>query len=217
MVPWKWATVARAIKVPLINGSMSAAATVLYLHGFLSSPQSKKAQQTLRYCVQRGIGENVLIPQMRFGPAQVMAELRVLIEAQDHSRLVLIGSSLGGFYATFLAEEYGFPAVLINPAVRPFELWQQHLGQHRNYYTNAIHTVTKKHIEELKELDKSQLQYPRNIMVLLQSGDEVLDYTQAREKFKHSRCIVRDNGSHSYENFADELPAIFDFLLSRID
>jgi predicted esterase YcpF (UPF0227 family) len=196
---------------------MSAAATVLYLHGFLSSPQSKKAQQTLRYCVRRGMGENVLIPQMRFGPAQTMAELRALVESQDRRRLVLIGSSLGGFYATYLAEEYGFPAVLINPAVRPFELWQEHLGRHRNYYTDEIHTVTKKHIEELKELDRSQLQYPRNYMVLLQSGDEVLDYTQAREKFESSRCIVRENGSHSYEDFADELPAIFDFLLSRID
>ena len=196
---------------------MSAPAPVLYLHGFLSSPQSKKAQQTLRYCVRRGMGENVLIPQMRFGPAQTMAELRALVESQDRRRLVLIGSSLGGFYATYLAEEYGFPAVLINPAVRPFELWQEHLGRHRNYYTDEIHTVTKKHIEELKELDRSQLQYPRNYMVLLQSGDEVLDYTQAREKFESSRCIVRENGSHSYEDFADELPAIFDFLLSRID
>ena len=196
---------------------MSAAATVLYLHGFLSSPQSKKAQQTLRYCVRRGMGENVLIPQMRFGPAQTMAELRALVESQDRRRLVLIGSSLGGFYATYLAEEYGFPAVLINPAVRPFELWQEHLGRHRNYYTDEIHTVTKKHIEELKKLDRSQLQYPRNYMVLLQSGDEVLDYTQAREKFESSRCIVRENGSQSYEDFADELPAIFDFLLSRID
>lgn len=214
---WKRITPAKAIKAPLNNGSMSAAATVLYLHGFLSSPQSKKAQQTLHYCVQRGLGENVLIPQMRFGPMQTMAELRALVEAQDPRRLVLIGSSLGGFYATCLAEEYGFPAVLINPAVRPFELWQEHLGRHRNYYTDEIHTVTKNHIEELKELDRSQLQYPRNIMVLLQSGDEVLDYTQAREKFKFSRCIVRENGSHSYEDFADELPAIFDFLLSRID
>ncbi|HIO76544.1 MAG TPA: esterase YqiA, partial [Gammaproteobacteria bacterium] len=206
-IPWKRTTAAEAI-----NGLMSAPATVLYLHGFLSSPQSKKAQQTLRYCKQRGMGENVLIPQMRHGPAQTMAELKVIVEAQDSRRLVLIGSSLGGFYATYLAEEYGFPAVLINPAVRPFELWQEHLGQHRNYYTDEIHTVTKKHIEELKKLDRSQLQYPRNIMVLLQSGDEVLDYTQAREKFNSSRCIVRENGSHSFEDFAAELPAIFDFL-----
>ncbi|HIF86074.1 MAG TPA: esterase YqiA [Gammaproteobacteria bacterium] len=211
-IPWKRTTAAEAI-----NGLMSAPATVLYLHGFLSSPQSKKAQQTLRYCKQRGMGENVLIPQMRHGPAQTMAELKVIVEAQDSRRLVLIGSSLGGFYATYLAEEYGFPAALINPAVRPFELWQEHLGQHRNYYTDEIHTVTKKHIEELKKLDRSQLQYPRNIMVLLQSGDEVLDYTQAREKFNSSRCIVRENGSHSFEDFAAELPAIFDFLLSRLD
>ena len=104
-IPWKRITVAKAIKGPLINGSMSAAATVLYLHGFLSS--------------------------------------------------------LGGFYATYLAEEYGFPAALINPAVRPFELWQQHLGQPRNYYTDEIHTVTKKQIEDLKEMNKYQIQKPK--------------------------------------------------------
>ena len=195
---------------------MNVNPTVLYLHGFLSSPQSKKAQQTLRYCEQQGMGDNVLIPQMRFGPSRTMAELREIVEAQDHRRLILIGSSLGGFYATYLAEEYGFPAVLINPAVRPYELWQENLGQHQNYHTQEIHTVTKKHIEELKELDRSQLQYPQNIMVLLQTGDEVLDYTQALEKFSSSPCIVRENGNHSYQKFADELPAIFVFLLSRI-
>lgn len=195
---------------------MSVKPTVLYLHGFLSSPQSVKAQQTLRYCEQRGIADNVLIPQMRHGPSQTMVELRVIIEAQNFATLVLIGSSLGGYYATYLAEEYGLPAALINPAVRPFELWQQHLGQHRNYHTDEIHTVTKKHIEELRELDRSELQYPKNIMLLLQTGDEVLDYTQALEKFNSSLSIVRENGNHSYENYADDLPAIFDFLLGRL-
>jgi len=195
---------------------MNVQATVLYLHGFLSSPQSEKAQQTLRYCEQRGMVGNVLIPQMRHGPAQTMAELRAIVEVQDPATLVLIGSSLGGYYATYLAEAYALPAALINPAVRPFELWQEYLGPQRNYHSGEIHTVTKKHIEELRQLHRSELQYPQNIMLLLQTGDEVLDYTIALDKFDSSRSIVRENGNHSYENYVDDLPAIFDFLLGRL-
>ncbi len=127
-----------------------------------------------------------------------------------------MGSSLGGYYATFLAEEYGFPAVLINPAVRPFEFWRTHIGEHKNYYSDDVHIVTEEHIQELKDLEVINLTTPDNFMVLVQTGDETLDYRQAVEKFNSSHCIVRENGNHSYENFASELPAIFDFLLSRI-
>lgn len=127
-----------------------------------------------------------------------------------------MGSSLGGYYATYLSEEYGIPAVLINPAVRPFEHWEDHIGEHKYYYSDEIHVVTENHIEELKQLEKSPLKMPDNFMVLVQTGDETLDYRHAIEKFSASRCIVRENGNHSYENYSVELPAIFEFLLSRI-
>jgi predicted esterase YcpF (UPF0227 family) len=196
---------------------MTSKPIILYLHGFLSSPQSAKAQRTRRYCEQQGLGEQVLIPHMGHGPAQTIAELRSIIDSQGSRNIVLIGSSLGGFYATYLAEEYGFPAALINPAVKPFERWEEHLGEHQNYYSGEIHIVTQEHVDELRHLDKSPLQYPDNFMLLVQTGDEVLDYRQAVEKFSSSACIVRENGSHKYENFVDELPVIFEFLWSRID
>lgn len=196
---------------------MSANPLILYLHGFLSSPQSKKAQQTLRYCQRIGLQGSIKVPWMRNGPAQTVDELRAIIESHHEGKVVLIGSSLGGYYATFLAEEYGFPAVLINPAVRPFELWESHLGEHRNYYSGEVHLVTEQHIEELRELEKSRLNNPDNYLLLVQTGDETLDYRQALEKFASAHCMVRENGSHSYEGFEQELPTIFDFLLSRID
>ena len=129
---------------------------------------------------------------------------------------MLMGSSLGGYYATCLAEEYDLPAVLINPAVRPFEFWQTHVGEHRNYHTDEIHRVTEDHIDELRQLDKSPLSRPENFRVYLQTGDETLDYRQAVSKFGEAHCIVRENGNHSFENYVSELPAMFDFLLSRI-
>lgn len=190
---------------------------ILYLHGFLSSPQSKKAQQTLSYCQSLGMGDNVVIPTMLNGPAVTISELKQLVAELPQKQLGIMGSSLGGYYATWLAEQYDLPAVLINPAVRPFELWEDHLGEHQNYYCDHVHVVTRDHIQELRELDCSPLTRPENFMVLLQKGDEVLDYRDAAEKFQQSNLIVHENGDHSYQGYMAELPAIIEFLLSRID
>ncbi len=190
---------------------------ILYLHGFLSSPQSKKAQQTLRYCQSLGIADRLLIPSMLDGPAETIEQLEDLIDGIPLHQLGVIGSSLGGYYATWIAEEFGVPAVLINPAVRPFELWEDHLGEHKNYYSDHIHVVTRDHIAELKSLDRHPLKYPEQFMVMLQTGDEVLDYRDAEEKFQDSRLLIHENGDHSYQQYDAELPVVIEFLLSRID
>lgn len=195
---------------------MPAKPFVLYLHGFLSSPQSQKAQQTLAYCESIGLGERIRVPEMREGPAETIAQLHAIVDQQEADELVLMGSSLGGYYATYLSEFYKAPAVLINPAVRPYELWQEHLGENRNYYSGEIHVVTEQHIEQLKQLDVERPSNPENFRVFLQTGDETLDYRQALEKFSADHCVVHENGSHSYDDFERELPAMFDFFLSRI-
>ena len=188
---------------------------ILYLHGFLSAPQSAKAQLTLEYCRQLGLGDHIAIPYMSGSPAETIAQLETLIAGADGS-LCLLGSSLGGYYATWLAEKYDAPAVLINPAVRPFELWQDHIGEHRNYYSEDVHVVTEDHIAEIRQLHCEELKHPENFMVLLQTGDETLDYRLAAEKFAASELLVRQGGNHSYVDYEAELPAIFDYLLSRI-
>ncbi|MBL4728860.1 MAG: esterase [Gammaproteobacteria bacterium] len=189
---------------------------VLYLHGFLSSPRSLKAQQALAYCIEIGLGENITIPQMSHGPAETLAQLHALIDENGSDQLVIIGSSLGGYYATYLSEFYQAPAVLINPAVRPYELWESHLGENRNYHSDEIHVVTREHIEELRLIDVTTLSKAKNFRVFVQKGDETLDYRQALEKFGADQCVVHENGSHSYDDFEHELPVMFDFLLSRI-
>jgi predicted esterase YcpF (UPF0227 family) len=189
---------------------------LLYLHGFLSSPQSQKAQQTIKYCQQIGFGNFIQVPRLSGGPAETIAMVNSLLEPQDKRKLMFIGSSLGGFYATYLAEIYGAPAVLINPAVRPFEHWEKHIGEHKSDYSDDINVVTRSHIDELRNLFIKELTKPDNIMALIQDGDETLDYSLAVEKFKKAHCIVRENGNHGYENYVAELPMIFEFLLSRI-
>ena len=195
---------------------MSVQPYVLYLHGFLSSPQSLKAQQTWAYCMGIGLGENIMIPQMSHGPAETIAQLHALIDEIGSNDLVLMGSSLGGYYATYLSEFYQAPAVLINPAVRPYELWESRLGENRNYYSDEVHIVTREHIEELRQIDVTTLSQVKNFNVFLQTGDETLDYRQALEKFGAGQCVVHENGSHSYDDFEQELPIMFEFFLSRI-
>ncbi len=195
---------------------MSRQPFFLYLHGFLSSPLSKKALQTIEFCKRSGWGSHICVPEMKNGPAETISELRTIIDARDDFDIMLIGSSLGGFYSTFLSEEYDLPAVLINPAVRPFDAPETMLGEHRNYYSDNIHIVTEEHLRELLQLEKSTLKNPNNFWVLLQTGDEVLDYRHSVGKYGASNCLIRDKGSHSYDNFESELPAVFEFLLSSI-
>ena len=186
------------------------------MHGFLSSPQSLKARQTLAYCSEIGPGESITIPSMSHGPAETIAQLHAIIDEIGPEHLVLMGSSLGGYYATYLSEFYEAPAILINPAVRPFELWESRLGENKNYYSDEIHVVTREHIDELQQIEVKSLSKPKNFKVFLQAGDETLDYRQALEKFGAEQCVVHENGSHSYDDFEQELPLMFEFFLSRI-
>jgi predicted esterase YcpF (UPF0227 family) len=190
---------------------------ILYLHGFLSAPQSTKAQQTVAYCEQHAMAGRITVPSMLHGPRQTLAELEAIMATLPVDSLGIIGSSLGGYYATYLAEKYDTPAVLINPAVKPFELWDDYIGEHKNYYSDHVHEVTEEHIEELHALDCTPIRKPENFMVLLQTADEVLDYRLAAEKFAESRLVIHEGGDHSYRDYELELPLIFDFLLSRIE
>lgn len=191
--------------------------TLLYLHGFLSSPASQKARETLEYARQQGLHDCLHIPALTQGPAATVADLRLWLAGQRPDSVAVIGSSLGGFYASVLAEAFDLPAVLINPAVQPHQYWRDYVGTHRNFHSNEEHEVTREHVAELEALDPGAIVRPDKYRVYLQRQDEVLDYRQAVARFGAPQCVIRDDGSHAYENFAAELPAVFRFLLSRID
>lgn len=190
---------------------------LLYLHGFLSSPQSHKAQLTIDYCQSAPAVDRLLVPTLPWGPETAMASLRAQIAEHPDCDLVLIGSSLGGYYASVLAEEYHVPAALINPAVRPYEYWQAYLGSHKHYYSEAEVLVTEQHVAELRQLECEHVSRPENLLLLVETGDETLDYRRAVTRYAQSPQIVREGGNHSYENYTADLPAIIEFLLSRID
>lgn len=187
---------------------------LLYLHGFNSSPISTKARLTYDYCVQIGMAGRIAVPELPHVPALAIEQMREIIEAQTLP-VAIIGSSLGGYYATYLAEQYGLNAALINPAVKPAQLWSDHLGLNHNFYSGRRYEITLEHVQQLRDIDTPHLQHPEKFMLLVQTGDETLDYQLAVNKYKSSTSIVQEGGNHSFENYADMLPQIFQFLATH--
>ena len=186
---------------------------VIYLHGFLSSPQSQKAVQFLEYVRAHHPDLTIEIPQLANYPNDALAIIEQLVSKHKGKKLRFIGSSLGGFLSTFMVEKYSGKAVLINPAVRPFELLVDFLGEHINPNTQQSFLLEKKHIDELRQLDTPTLNPASDYWVLLQTADETLDYRQAETKYQDFRLSIVQGGDHSFQDFQRFLPDIFRFLL----
>lgn len=186
---------------------------VIYLHGFLSSPQSVKAQQTAMF-VKTHYPELVLeTPNLGNYPEEAVNAIEQLIKQHSGKKLRFIGSSLGGFLSTYMANKYGGKAVLVNPAVKPYELLDDFLGEHLNPYTQQKFHLQSKHVSELRRYDTPELIPHADYWVLLQTADETLDYKQAELKYQQYKMTIEQGGDHSFQNFQRFLPDIFRFLL----
>ncbi len=183
--------------------------TLYYLHGFASSSQSLKAQQAAAFFAEHYPAQPFHALDLAYTPRQAMAQLNA---AMSHAPpRAIIGSSLGGFLATVMAERYQCRACLINPAVAPHQVLHDYLGDYHHPVLQQQFTVDSSHMAELQQLMPSQLQQPANYLVLLQSGDEVLDYRKAVSYYQGARQQVVAGGDHSFIGFADYLPAIAQF------
>jgi uncharacterized protein len=185
---------------------------LLYLHGFNSSPQSLKTRQTQQYFLKNYPNINFICPQLMSSPKTAIAQITKIIAAQSNNRWLLMGSSLGGYFATYFAEKYQCPAALINPAVKPFELLNDYIGEQVNPYTQEVYQVSEDFINDLKALEQNQLDDKNNYFVMVQTGDEVLDYQQAVIKYKNKQVYIQQGGDHSFVNYRQMLPQIADFF-----
>lgn len=187
----------------------------LYLHGFNSSPASQKAQQLQAFYRARGAADLLQIPELAPFPAVAIAQARQLLEDMlqrfGADNLLVVGSSLGGYYARFLAQQYAVRAVLINPAIRPYALLAAYLGENRNLYTGATYQLGPEHIQQLLDMRVEQLSRPQDCLLLLQTGDETLDYREASAEYLTSPMLVSAGGNHSYEDFTQRIPLILEF------
>ena len=190
---------------------MSADFHLFYIHGFNSSPQSAKAR-LLASAVSHYPHIRFQVPQLPYDPQQAIRILEDAIAECLPEPVGLVGSSMGGFYGTWVAEKFNLPLVLVNPAVRPHELLKDYLGENENIYTGEKYVFTQTHIAQLKALEVVPVTQLERYLLLTQTGDEVLDYRQGVEKYAGCRQIIEPGGSHGFDGFERHLQTIFEFF-----
>ena len=183
---------------------------IIYIHGFNSSPQSYKAcllHQRLQ-SLQR-VAE-FACPALSHRPAAAMAQLESLV-AMSPGPITLIGSSLGGFYATYLAETVGTRAIVVNPAITPQVGLRAHLGPQRNLYTGDSYELSEQHLRELASFYIPQLTKLERYFLMAATGDEVLAYRDAMQRYAGARQLIVHGSDHGFADFADYLDHVLDF------
>lgn len=183
---------------------------ILYLHGFTSGPQSRKAQALGRRMAQHGCADRLLCPQLLASPAASIALVEKLL-VNFGAGTTLVGSSLGGYYATYLAEKYGLKAVLVNPAVVAAIELERYLGPQTWLYTGEAFEFTRQHIAELRALEVPALADPSRYWLLVEEGDATLDYRQAVARYAGAKQTVLPGGDHSFTRWEDYLDEILAF------
>jgi predicted esterase YcpF (UPF0227 family) len=188
--------------------------TVIYIHGFLSSPASTKARQTEAWLREQRPDVSFQCPALSSYPKLARQTLLDCVQSCDH-KPYLVGSSLGGFWSSFLIElGLAEKAVLVNPAVSPHTRFRQLVGETlKSYYSDDTFTLTGKDLDTLQECEK-ELNDPGRYWLLLQTGDEVLDYRMAQERYRGAKQLVEEGGDHSFQGFERWLPDIMDFFES---
>jgi predicted esterase YcpF (UPF0227 family) len=181
---------------------------IVYLHGFNSSPQSHKAQVMQRYMAQRGLAKEFGCPSLPPEADEAVRIIRDLVKGRD--RVCYVGSSLGGFYATYLVETDGGRAVLINPAIDPHVGLRAYLGPQKNLHTGAPYQLTEEHLEQWRRLFVPTVT-PGKYLLLVETGDEVLDYRRAVERYAGAQQVVVQGGDHSLQCFPEQLARILSF------
>jgi predicted esterase YcpF (UPF0227 family) len=177
---------------------------IIYIHGFNSSALSFKAGLLRRRMAELRRGCELACPELAHRPADAMRQLEALVEESLEGGVALIGSSLGGYYATWLAEKYGVRAVLVNPSVRPYVTLAKYVGPQVNLYTNSHYELTTGDIAALRALEVERIT-PERYLLMVQTGDEVLDYRDAVERYRGAAQHVTQGGDHGFSSFGEHL------------
>jgi len=192
------------------------APAIVYLHGFNSAPQSLKGQLVARAAARLSARPIFHLPKLSHRPAQAIGDVCAWIDAHASGReLALIGSSLGGYYATWLAEKYGARAIVINPAIRPYDDLRAFTGRQRNLYTGEEYDVTDRHFEELRALAVTAITRHERYFLLVRTGDELLDWRAAVAHYAGACQYVLGGGDHGWADFSDEIAQVLRFAGCR--
>ncbi len=184
---------------------------LIYIHGFNSSPASYKARALKQRLEVLGKGSWFSCPSLPDRPAQAIELLESALRATTLQPVTLVGSSLGGYYATYLAEKFAVKAVLVNPAVRPYEGLRAYLGPQKNLYSGETYELTQQHLDELRALEVDRPTRMDRYYLMVTTGDEVLDYRVAVQKYTGAKQLVVPGSDHGFAEFADYMDSVLDF------
>ena len=185
---------------------------IVYLHGFRSSPQSFKARLIGERMRALGRADEYRCPQLSERPATAMEQSVALVRNVAPDQLTLIGSSLGGFYATFLAEKLGCRAVMLNPAMRAHEKLGRHVGTQTAYHDACTRfEFLAEYLDELRTMHIESITRPGRYFVLAATGDELLDWREMVGHFRAARHKVIQGSDHGMADFADHMDEVLEF------
>lgn len=185
--------------------------TILYLHGFRSSPSSFKARRLQAYFAARAEPARFLCPQLPASPAEAFALARALVEGREAASFAVIGSSLGGFYATAMAEATGCRAVLINPAVWPARDLARYIGEQQAWHSDETFYFRSEYIGELQALTVERITQPGRYLLLAATGDEVLDWREMTARYEGANQRVIEGSDHGLSDFDDYIDEVVRF------
>ena len=184
---------------------------IFYFHGFASSADSTKAIVFNDFIKEKFPNISLHIPNIDNSIEKSFIQLEKLVGKNKGDRL-FIGSSLGGFYASYFAEKLGSKAVLINPASNPYLGMEMYLGKNTNYSTNEEFYLTKKDLEILKLNNVSKVNSPTNYLVLVETGDDVIPFKYTLDFYSGCNFRIVNGGSHSFDSFKEKLEIISKFM-----
>ena len=154
-------------------------------------------------------------PQLLASPKESMAMVTKYIDQSKADNVVVIGSSLGGFYANYLAEKYGCKAVALNPAVRAARELAPHVGMMTSYDSNAPFDFRPEYIDELKTLQVEGITIPNRYFLIAAKGDELLDWTEMSAFYKGAHQLILEGSDHGIADYTDHLPKVLEFISPR--
>jgi predicted esterase YcpF (UPF0227 family) len=196
-----------------LNTDTRTTSHLLYLHGFRSSPQSTKAKMTAQAVANHFPAVTWLCPALPASPQLAMQQVLDAISGWPKASMAIVGSSLGGFYATWLAETIGCKAVLLNPAVKPARDLANHLGEQTTWQDPNAHFVFESaYVEELRTMEVEKITRPERYFAVIAKGDEVLDWREMTSHYAGAHIKLLPASDHALSDYAHHLTEVLEFL-----
>jgi uncharacterized protein len=184
---------------------------ILYLHGFRSTPQSTKASLIRSALDAGGWTQDYVCPQLPVSPRAAAKLVLATAQMEAPEQLAVIGSSLGGYYATWVAEQLGCRAVLLNPAIKPYEDLRPYVGEQTVHGTDEVIDFKPQYLEELQAIDTPRITRPERYFLIAATGDELIDYRTMVAKYTGARQTVIRGSDHQLSDFPKYLNDVLAF------